>query len=280
MEWYLALIIIIGGFIVIALAGAPVAIAFLILNIITALIFWGGQAGLVQLAYALFSSVSSFTLVPLPLFILMGEILFHSGIAMYMVDAVDSLLGRLPGRLGLVAVGMGTLLSVLSGSGQSTAAVMGTLLTPEMEKRGYKKAMSIGPILGSCGLAVLIPPSGLSVLIGAVGGISIVGILIGGILPGLIVATFYALYIILRCWLQPSIAPAYDVVPVPILRKLQLFVRYVMPLAIVVFLVIGVRRQHDGKTCAFATQAITDRNPAIMLADKQMRVVQTKTGKL
>ena len=86
----------------------------------------------------------------------------------------------------------------------------------------------------------MIPPSGLAVLFGAIGEISVGRILMAIIIPGLILAILYASYIIIRCWLQPSIAPPYDVPPTPLLEKLVALLRYVLPVGIVIFLVIGV----------------------------------------
>jgi tripartite ATP-independent transporter DctM subunit len=109
-----------------------------------------------------------------------------------------------------------------------------------MEKRGYKKAMTMGPILGSGGLAIMIPPSGLAVFLGAIAEISIGKLLISIIVPGLLMAGLYAAYIIIRCSLQPSIAPTYEVVPMPISHKLSATVRHVLPIGFIIFLVIGV----------------------------------------
>jgi len=149
-------------------------------------------------------------------------------------------LGRLPGRLGLLAVGTGTIMASLTGSSLATVALLGDVLVPEMEKRGYKKPMSLGPILGSSGLAIMIPPSGMAILLAAIGRISVGGILMAIIIPGLMMSVFYATYIILRCWLQPSIAPDYPVKKIPLSDKLKDAVRYILPLGLVVFGVIGV----------------------------------------
>ena len=100
--------------------------------------------------------------------------------------------------------------------------------------------MSLGPILGSGGLAIMIPPSGLAVLLGAIGDISVGRILIAIIIPGLLMAILYAAYIIIRCWLQPSIAPVYEVSHTPLSEKLSATVRYILPLGLIIFLVIGV----------------------------------------
>ncbi len=240
MEWQIALLLIIGSLLVAMASGLPVAFCFLLVNLIGVFFLWGGGVGLEQLIISIRGSVTKFTLVPLPLFILMGEVMFHSGVAPLMMDTLDKWLGRLPGRLGLLAVGGGTLFATLTGASMASVAMLGEVLVPEMEKRGYKKPMSLGPILGSGGLAIMIPPSGLAVLLAALGEFSIGRLLIGIIIPGLLMATFYAAYIIGRCWLQPSIAPSYDVPSIPLLEKLVDSVRYILPLGFIIFLVIGV----------------------------------------
>lgn len=221
-------------------AGMPVAFGFLTANVFFMFMYWGGGAGLQQLIESLFVSVSSFTLLPIPLFILMGEVMFRADIAPKMMDVLDKWMGRLPGRLGLLAVGGGTIFATLSGASMASVAMLGGTLVPDMEKRGYKKAMTLGPILGSGGLAIMIPPSNLAVLLGAIGEISVAGILIAIIVPGLLMAALYASYIILRCWLQPSVAPSYDVAPTPWSEKLLSFVKYVLPLGFIIFMVIGI----------------------------------------
>jgi tripartite ATP-independent transporter DctM subunit len=220
--------------------GLPVAFCFMLVNIVGVFFWWGGQAGLDQLILNILASVTRFSLLPLPLFVLMGEVMFHSGIAPLMMDAVDKWLGRLPGRLSLEAVAGGAILSTLTGASMASVAILGSVLVPEMEKRGYKKPMSLGPILGSGGLAIMIPPSGLAVLLGAIGIISIGKILMAIIIPGLLMAILYAAYIIIRCQLQSSIAPAYEVPHIPLSVKLVATVKYILPLGFIIFMVIGV----------------------------------------
>jgi tripartite ATP-independent transporter DctM subunit len=118
--------------------------------------------------------------------------------------------------------------------------MLGSSLMPEMEKQGYKKPMSLGPILGSGGLAMMIPPSALAVLCGAIAEISIGKILMAIILPGLLMAGVYAAYIIARSLAQPDLAPGYEVPPTPLPEKVMATVRYLLPQSIIVFLVVGV----------------------------------------
>lgn len=221
-------------------AGLPVAFCFLFVDLMGVYLFWGGLIGLEQLVHTVFESLCSFTLLPLPLFVLMGEVMFLSGIAPNMIDALDKWLGRLPGRLSLLAVGAGTIFSTLSGASMASVAMLGSTLTPEMEKRGYKKPMSLGPILGSGGLAIMIPPSVLAVLLAAIARISVGKVLIGIIIPGFLMAVLYSSYIILRCLLQPAIAPPYDVAIPPLSERLLATVKYILPLGLILFLVVGV----------------------------------------
>ncbi|MBI4187269.1 MAG: TRAP transporter large permease subunit [Chloroflexi bacterium] len=240
MEWWLTFIIIFGSLILLMLAGLPIAFCFMLINVVGVLVWWGGTGGLHQLVSSIFSSLAVFALLPLLLFILMGEVMYHSQTVPAMIEALDKWLGRLPGRLGLLSVGAGTLLGALTGNTMAAAAMLGSTLVPEMERRGYQKPMSLGPILGSAGLSAMIPPSGLAVLLGFLGQISIGKLLMAIIVPGLLMAGLYAAYIITRCKLQPYLAPPYVTPPTSLVKKLLPTMRHILPIGIVVFLVIGV----------------------------------------
>jgi len=240
VEWQVILLIIFGSLVILMVSGMPIALCFFLINVVGSYVLFGGIAGLEQLILSMYSSLATFSLLPLPLFILMGEVLYHSNLGPILLNVLDKLLGRVPGRLALLSVAGGALLSVLTGASVGSVAMLGNTLVPEMEERGYKKAMSLGPILGSGGLAIMIPPSGLAVLLGAVGEISIGRILIAIIVPGLIMAALYAAYVIVRCWLQPSVAPSYEVPQSSFLENIITVICYVLPLGIIVFLVTGV----------------------------------------
>jgi len=240
MEWWSTLILIFCAVVFLFLIGVPVAFAFLFINIIGFYLFAGGEAGLLQLTLSLYESVTKFTILPVPLFILMGEVMFQSGVARHMMDALDKWLGRVPGRLSLLAVGGGSLFATLSGSSMAGAAMLASVLVPEMAKRGYKSPMSLGPVLGSGGLAMMIPPSILGVLLAAVGRFSVGDFLIAIIMPGILMAICYASYIIIRSWLQPHLAPTYEVTEVSLREKLSATIRYILPLGSIVFLVVGL----------------------------------------
>lgn len=240
MDWPISLLIMFGLLIALMATGMPIAFAFMITCVIGSVLFWGGAVGLNQLSMSVFSSVTTFALLPIPLFVLMGNVIFESGVGLKMVDAVDKILGSLPGRLSLLAIGAGTLLGTMIGISGGSIAILGRSLVPEMTKRGYQKPMSLGPVVASGTLATLIPPSALAVFLGAIGQVSVGQLLMAIIVPGLLLAALFATYIIIRCKFQPSIAPSYKVARVAFLEKVNVTVRYIMPLAIVIFAVIGV----------------------------------------
>ena len=239
MAWQLALAIILGSLFLLMVTGLPIAFCFMLVNIVGAFVLWGGNIGLIQFIRSISGSITVFTMLPVPLFILMGEIMFQTGISERMIDALDKWLGRMPGRLSLLAIGGGTLFATLSGSSMASVAMLGSTLVPEMEKRGYKKTMTVGPILGSSGLAIMIPPSGLGVIAAAIGKFSIGKLLIAILIPGLLMAVFYGAYVIIRCRLQPYLAPVYEVSPTPLSHKILSGVRYILPLGLIIFLVLG-----------------------------------------
>ncbi|QFS81837.1 Sialic acid TRAP transporter permease protein SiaT [Roseivivax sp. THAF40] len=238
MEWYAALGVLLGTIMLLMGIGMPVALAFLAANIVGAWVFMGGEAGITQLLNNGFGSLTSFALVPIPLFLLMGEIFFFTGLGARMFNAIDKLLGRLPGRLSYVTVIGGTGFSTLSGSSMGSTALLGSLMVPEMNARGYKTHMSVGPILGTGGLAIIIPPSALAVLLATLAQIDVGALLIAGVIPGLILACLYIGLIWLQTKMDPSAAPAYEVEELSLTQKVKLILRDVVPMLSVMVLTI------------------------------------------
>ncbi len=239
MDWVTLFIIILSSLIFLFFLGVPVAYSFLFINILFAYIFWG-QVGLTQLILSIFRSISSFSLLPVPLFLLMGEVMFLFGIAQNMMETLEKWMGRVPGRLSLLAVVGGVLFATLSGSSMAGCAMLGQTLLPEMEKRGYKAEITLGPIMGCGTLAAMIPPSALGVLLACLAQISVGDFLLSIIFPGLLMAALFALYIIIRCKMQPDLAPQYEVGRVSFYERIVLSVKYLLPLGLVIFAVIGL----------------------------------------
>jgi tripartite ATP-independent transporter DctM subunit len=239
MNWIEASVLLFGGLVAVMGLGLPVAFAFLVLNVVGAMVFLGGEAGLVQLARNAVQSITSFSLTPIPFFVL-GEVLFHTGVALKAIDAFALIIRRLPARLSIIAIVAGTVFSAISGSTIATTALLGSLMLPTMLARGYDPRMAMGPIMGIGGVDMLIPPSALTVLLGSLAGISIAGLLIGGIVPGLILSAMYVAYIIARATIDPALAPDERVEEGTrgAARWLP-FVTHVVPLVLIFGLVIG-----------------------------------------
>jgi len=235
----MASLLLLGGSTVLLFVGMPVAISFIAINLIGATLFLGGDAGLQQVARNSVAAAINFSLTPIPLFILMGEVLFHTGLALKVIDGVERLIRQVPGRLAVVAVVAGTIFSAISGSTIATTAMLGSLMLPVMLSRGYNPVLATGPIMAIGAVDMLIPPSALTVLLGSLSGISISKLLIGGVVPGLILSAAFVSYIVVRVLTRPDLAP-----PTPIESKTgwaryELLFLYVMPLASIFVVVIG-----------------------------------------
>jgi tripartite ATP-independent transporter DctM subunit len=239
MSWQAAAWLMLGGSTALLFLGLPVAFSFLVINLVGALLFLGGEAGLTQFARNSVGSVASFSLTPIPLFILMGEVLFHTGLAVKVIDGVERLIRQVPGRLAVVAVVAGTVFSAISGSTIATTAMLGSLMLPVMLARGYHPTMATGPLMAIGAVDMLIPPSALTVLLGSLSGISISGLLIGGVVPGLVLSLAFVIYIIARVKLNPSLAPKTAFTEYQGWQKLRPFVQYVIPLVSIFVVVVA-----------------------------------------
>ena len=207
MLWWQSLLMLFGALTLLLLVGLPAGFAFLAINLVGAVIYLGGEAGLMQVVRNSVASVTNFSLTPIPFFILMGEVLFHTGLAMRAIDSFDKAIRGVPARLSVVAIVAGTVFSAISGSTIATTALLGSLLLPEMLRRGYHPRMAMGPIMAIGGVDMLIPPSALTVLLGSLANISISGLLIAGVVPGFVMAAMFLVYIIFTAWRHPELAP-------------------------------------------------------------------------
>ena len=209
MVWYLAFILLLGTVCTIMFLGLPVAFAFFAANIIGTYLFIGGDIGLQFMPMEFHNSIK-FSLVPIALFLLMGEILLQTGVAFQAINAIDRMIARIPGRLAIVSIVGGTIFSALSGSTIGNTATLGSILLPDMIRRGYSPSISMGPIMAVGGIAMLIPPSALAVLLASLAEQSVAKLLIAGIIPGVIMAVLFFGYVIVRCLINPALAPSYE----------------------------------------------------------------------
>ena len=239
MEWSTALLLMLGGYLLLMALSLPVAFAFFGINLVGAVVFLGGDAGLMQFVRNSKAALTTVTLAPIPLFLLMGEILFHVGLAARAIEAIERLIKRVPGRLALVSIGSGTVFATLSGSTLANTAVLGSMLMPDMMKRGYHPTMAMGPIMGVGGIAMLIPPSALAVLLGSLAEIPITHLLVAGIIPGFLMSVAFLSYVVGRSMHNPALAPAYDVVEYTLWERWRPFLVNVVPLLGIFVVVVG-----------------------------------------
>src|SRR5688572_5075091 len=219
--------------------GVPVAIAFFATNLVAAVAFMGGPSAIIQIVNNGFGAMTNFALVPIPMFLLMGELFYHTGLAGRCFNAADKLLGNVRGRLAYVTLIGGTAYAGPAGSSMGACALLGRLMAPEMIRRGYSKYLSIGPIMGVGGLAVIIPPSALTVLLATLGQTDVGALLIAGIVPGFILAAMYGVLIWAWVTIDPSAAPAVVADQTPRREKIRLvFVGVIPMVAILVFSVV------------------------------------------
>ena len=222
------------------MTGAPIFIAFLVINIAGVLVVLG-QPGFGMVANSIFETTNIAALSAIPLFILMGELLFRSGSIDILFDSVDKLVGKVRGRQYVLCIVLSTIFGALSGAAMGVAAMMARTLYPGMIERKYDSRLSTGAILAGASLAPIIPPSVLVIIIGTLADVSIAGLLIAGIVPGLLLSGMFLIYIFARVRANPELAPYgdSDTAPEVTLWEMVVAVLRVMPFAIIIFCVMG-----------------------------------------
>lgn len=285
MEWYVLLGLALALLFALLLTGVPVFIAFLVINVLGVVTVLG-SAGFGLFANSLYDTATSPGLVTIPLFVLMGEILFRSGTVDVLFRSVDTLVGAVRGRLYVLVVALSTLFGALSGSAVAVAAMLGRSVLPAMTARGYDRRLSAATILGGASLAPIIPPSLLVIVVGSlVKDVSIAGLLIAGILPGLLLAGLLLGYVFLSVTLRPETAPQEDPAETRADNGQSALVALVrmLPFGLIVFMVMGLimlgiatpsESAATGIVGALATAAVYGRLSFALLRDALFSAVR------
>lgn len=237
MEWWQSFMLVIGLVLFMIAIGTPVVFAFLFVDIV-ALWFYAGTDALWTVATSSYTSIANYNLAPIGLFMLMGEALYHTGVVDIITDVIDKWMGGFRARYYIVAIVTGTILAAMTGVSMAVVAMLSVILVPEMLKRGYDKKLTLGVILSSGTMAAIVPPSSLAVLYGSLAQVSIAGILVGGILPGCLLAAFYIVYILVRCKLNPNLAPTAHPSGLSFSEKVKGSLR-LLPSLVIIFCVVG-----------------------------------------
>jgi tripartite ATP-independent transporter DctM subunit len=240
MEWYTTLILGMAILFVLFLSGAPIFLAFLA-AILLGVYFVIGPAGFPLFANSVLDTATTTSLASIPLFILMGELLFRSGTMDVLFDSIDKLVGKVRGRQYVLVVVLSAVFGALSGVAMAVAAMLGRAIMPGMHDRGYDRSIAAGLIIGGASLAPIIPPSLLAIIVGSLADVSIAKLLIAGVIPGLFIGGIFLVYVFVRIGMNPSLAPgnvAGERAEVTPMEKLIAIVR-TMPFLIVIFSVMG-----------------------------------------
>lgn len=184
--------------------GLPIYVAFLLVNLVgTVLVLGSGGFGL--FTNSIYDTATTGSLTAIPLFILLGELLFRGRALKVMFNSIDVLVGHLKGRQFILAIVLSTVFGALSGSAMGVAAMLGKTLLPGIKARGGSSSLAIGSIVSGASLAPIIPPSLLAIIVGTLAGVSIGDLLVAGIVPGLLLACLFVVYIMIRVRLDPSL---------------------------------------------------------------------------
>lgn len=239
MEWWLILTIGIAILVVLFMTGAPIFLAFLVM-IVSGIFFVLGDAGFGMVVNSMYATATTASIGTVPLFILLGEILFRSGSMEVLLQSIDKLVGRVRGRQFVLSISLSTVLGALSGSAMAVGAMLGRSLLPVMQARGYDTKLSVGTILGGACLAPIIPPSILAIIVGTLADVSIASLLIAGIVPGILLAGMFVAACAIKVRLDPSLAPATeDVSKVTAVEKLRAALG-LLPFTFIIFMVMGL----------------------------------------
>ena len=241
MSWWLILSAAIALLLTLLLLGVPIFVAFLMLNVAGMLLLMG-PAGFGMIANSIYTTSTLGALAAVPLFILMGELLFRSGAMDVLFDSLDRLIGRVRGRQYVLCIVLSSMIGALSGAAMAVAGLLGRSLFPTMRNRGYDLHMSAGAILGGASLDPIIPPSVLAIIIATLAEVSTGKMLIAGVIPGLLLSGMFIVYVLVRVYLNPTLAP--DVaaeVRDPATRgsAIMAFIR-MLPSGFIFFLVMGL----------------------------------------
>ncbi|MBD2111467.1 MULTISPECIES: TRAP transporter large permease [Cyanophyceae] len=233
------------GFFLILMSGYPVAFSFAGTGLVFGLVGWllGAfePARLLLLPNIWFGTMANFTLLAIPFFVFLGAVLEKSGLAEELLETIGLVLGPLRGGMALAVVLVGTLLAATTGVVAATVILMGMISLPIMLRHGYDKELAAGTIIASGTLAQLIPPSLVLVVLSDQLGVSVGDLFLGALIPGLMLAGAYAVYVLMVAYFKPGTAP-----PLPLAMRqispwnlLKRVMKAIVPPIVLIFVVLG-----------------------------------------
>jgi tripartite ATP-independent transporter DctM subunit len=204
IKW--ASIIIVSLMILLMMTGMPLGVVTLFVSILSALFYFGFN-GLYLVSTNAFGLLEAYPLIAVPLFVLMASILEKAGVAEDLFDAMQIFAGKLRGGVAIQTIVVAVILAAMSGVMGGEIVMLGLVALPQMMRLGYDRKLAIGVVCASGALATLIPPSIIMIVYGLSANVAIGDLFMAGAVPGLMLATFYAIYTLIRCYINPSLAP-------------------------------------------------------------------------
>lgn len=194
--------------------GLPIGICMGIVGFVGMAMLLPLEAAMAKMAITPYDLISNYTFATLPLFILMGSVIFSTGQGESLFRVARKWFGRTPGGLAMASIMACAAFGAVCASAIATAATMAVVALPEMKKAKYDNALANGSIAAGGPIGALIPPSGILIIYGIITENSIAQLFIGGIIPGTLVAFVYVVMIGIRCWIKPELGPPGEKVPV------------------------------------------------------------------
>lgn len=196
----------VGALFILMLTGMPLGVVTLVVAVATALVFFGPQ-GLFLVSSNAFGLTEKYAMIAVPLFVLMASILERAGLARDLFDAMSVFAGNIRGGVAVQTTVVAVVLAAMSGVMGGEIVMLGLVALPQMLRLGYDTKLAVGVICAAGSLATLIPPSIVMIVYGLAANVPIGDLFLGGVVPGILLATLYASYVLIRCALNPSLAP-------------------------------------------------------------------------
>ena len=234
-----ASMLIVGLMIALMMTGMPLGIVTLIVSILSAL-FYFGYGGMYLVSTNAFGLLEKYPLIAVPLFVLMASILERAGVAEDLFDAMSIFAGKLRGGVAIQTIVVAVILAAMSGVMGGEIVMLGLVALPQMLRLGYDRKMSIGLICAAGSLATLIPPSIIMIIYGLAAQVAIGDLFMAGAVPGLMLATFYGVYVLIRCNLNHKMAPTAEEIGEARGQKMKLSREKLSAVGLSIFLIFCV----------------------------------------
>ncbi|WAP66956.1 TRAP transporter large permease [Jiella pelagia] len=278
-------ILIVASLLALMAIGIPLGVTTLLVSLGTAILYFGERAGFFLVAANVTEVLHKYELIAVPFFVFMANVLERSGIAHTLFESMAILGGRFRGSVAVQTTIVAVILAAMSGIMGGEIVMLGLIALPQMLRLGYDRKLSIGIICAAGALATLIPPSVVLIVYGLAAQVSITKLFAASAVPGLLLASLFIAYILVRVRLNPALAPIYDIpeTGLPFFNRLKFLKGAVLP-AVLITVVLGMiyggiatvtESAAIGAVGALVVSAIQQRLSWTMMRDAMRQTVLT-----